>query len=351
MRSSIKKVKPKYIIWTTLFLFLIVFFFYGELIIYAIRQGYGQAQIILKAQPVEVYLKDPNYPDSLKAKIRLIEQIRRFAFDSLGLDENGSYTRLYDQQGEPLLWTVTACPAYKLEPYEWEFPLIGSFSYKGFFNREIAEEEANRLKAQGYDVDVGEVNAWSTLGFLEDPILSNMLYRSEGKLANLIIHELTHGTIYIKDGVEYNENLADFIGDYGATWFMKSTFGENTEYFRDYKYSKTDYDIFADYVLLYAKRLDSLYNTFNDSIAIPDKENKKQAMIRSFVDGIRSLPLKNQRYTCYFDNYMPNNTYFMEFVRYQAQQNEFEQEFHSQFNGDIRAYIAHLKKQHKRLLW
>lgn len=159
-------------------------------------QAKGQWDVISDAKPIDDYLHNPEYPDSLKTQILLIQHIREFAFDTLGLDRTDAYTTLYDQKGKPLLWIITACPAYKLEPYRWEFPIAGKFPYKGFFNLDLAKKEAKVLKEQGYDVRVGNINAWSTLGVLDDPILSNMLARKEGELAELIIHELTHGTLY-----------------------------------------------------------------------------------------------------------------------------------------------------------
>ncbi|MCS7005304.1 MAG: aminopeptidase [Cytophagales bacterium] len=326
-----------------------VLLIYRELLWYCIRQFYGQMQIIWFAKPIEEYLQNPQYSQELKNKILLIQKIRRFAFDSIGLDETSSYTKLYDQQGKPLLWIVTACPAYELVPYEWKFPIIGNFSYKGFFDKEMAIAEAESLRLQGYDTDVGEVNAWSTLGFLNDPILSNMLYHSEGKLANLIIHELTHGTIYIKDGVEYNENLADFVGEQGAKWFLKSTYGENSTEYLEYTYTESDYDIFVNHVLAYAKRLDSLYRTFHEKTPQLEKQAKKQLLLNQFVEDARALPLRSDYYKKHLVK-TPNNTYFMEFMRYQAQQNMFETECNQLFKGDLRAYVQYLKKKHRHII-
>ena len=118
------------------------------------------------------------------------------------------------------MWVVMACEPFALKPKEWKFPIIGSVPYKGFFKKERAEALKAELEKEGWDVMVRNPGGWSTLGWFTDPILSKMLMRSEGDLANLIIHEMSHATIFVKDSVEFNENLATFIGDRGAELFL-----------------------------------------------------------------------------------------------------------------------------------
>src|SRR5690606_38017292 len=101
---------------------------YNKLVGYGISQGYGQLKIILNTKPVEEVLSDPAFPDSLKSRLRLIEEIRQFAFDSLGINPSDNYTSVYDQKGKPLLWVVTASEPFRLEPKKWEFPFLGSVS-------------------------------------------------------------------------------------------------------------------------------------------------------------------------------------------------------------------------------
>ncbi len=199
-----------------------------ELVSYGWMQARGQLRILWNTQPVDEVLADATYPDSLKKKIELIREIKRFSVDSLGLEPSGSYESFYNQQGKPILWVITACEPYELIARKWHFPIIGTFSYKGFFEKDRADTLVAELKKEGLDTRIGEVSAWSTLGFLNDPILSSFLDRSEGNLAELIIHELTHGTLFIKNSLEYNENLADFVGEYGALRFLAQKYGTNT---------------------------------------------------------------------------------------------------------------------------
>ena len=191
-----------------------------ELVRYGIEQGRGQLRIIWNAKPVDEYLRSPSFPDSLKEKLRLINEVRRFAIDSLGLKDTENYRTLYDQKGEEVMWVVMASEPFRLKAKEWTFPVVGSVPYKGFFDREKAIRLRDELEKEGWDVNIRNPGGWSTLGWFTDPILSGMLDRSDGDLANLIIHEMSHATIFVKDSIDFNENLATFIGDRGAEQFL-----------------------------------------------------------------------------------------------------------------------------------
>ena len=192
-----------------------------DLLEYGIGQLRGQMTILAEARPIDEVLEDPTFPDSLKTKIHLIQEVRQFAVEELELVDSKNYTTIYDQKGRDVLWNVSACEPYELKPYKWSFPILGSFSYKGFFDLEKARQERGVLDSLGLDTNIRAVGAWSTLGWFQDPILSNMLYRKEGDLAELIIHELTHATIFVKDSLTFNENLASFIGTEGAKLFLE----------------------------------------------------------------------------------------------------------------------------------
>src|SRR5688572_21409953 len=220
-----KKRVFKRILWSVLALVLILAIAYWDLLLYGIRQGRGQLNIVWNARPVDEFMKDPAFPDSLKARLRLIDEVRRYAIDSLGLKDTENYKTLYDQKGEEIMWVVTACEPFRLKAKEWDFPVLGSVPYKGFFNKKLALQLREELQREGWDVSIRNPGGWSTLGWFTDPILSKMLERSEGDLANLIIHEMSHSTIFVKDSVDFNENLSTFIGDRGAEKFLAYKYG------------------------------------------------------------------------------------------------------------------------------
>jgi predicted aminopeptidase len=312
---------------------------------YGISQARGQLRVLLNTRPLNEVMQDPAFPDSLKLKIQLIQEIRRFAVDSLGINDTKNYTSLYDQHGKPILWVVTASEPYQLKAKEWKFPFLGTFSYKGFFDYERCLQQDAALRQQGYDTDISEVSAWSTLGWFRDPILSSMLYRSEGSLASLIIHELTHGTLFIKDNLEYNENLADFVGDYGALRFLNYKYGKNSTQYQHYLNRKLYRDKYYHYVLRGANLLDSLYASFQPTDTKSKKDQLKTEVIRSIMEAIDTItPVIPRPKTVVSDTTLPNNAFFVSHQTYRQKQNVFEQEFVNKFNRDFRKYLTYLKK-------
>jgi predicted aminopeptidase len=170
MRKITKKIA-----WGLLTMIVVLAIWQHEMIGYGLSQGYGQFKVLYNAESVEKALQDKTFPDSLKQKLLLIQEIRKYAIDSLGLNESKSYTTIYNQHGKAILWNVTAAEPFALKAKEWKFPFLGTFSYKGFFDLEKAKKEEKVLRNNGYDTDIGVVGGWSTLGWFRDPILSNML--------------------------------------------------------------------------------------------------------------------------------------------------------------------------------
>jgi predicted aminopeptidase len=317
-----------------------------SLVYYGIRQGMGQLEIVWNARPVEEFLQDPSFPDSLKQKLRLIDEIRKYAIDSLGLKDTKNYKTLYDQKNQEVMWVVQACEPFALQPKVWDFPIVGTVPYKGFFNKEKALDLRKELETEGYDVSVRNPGGWSTLGWFTDPILSGMLDRSEGDLASLIIHEMVHATVFVKDDVDFNENLADFIGDTAAYYFLKYKFGADSKQYLDYLHSDQDYRKFTKHILRGTQSLDSLYNTLRPKEPIEQKKEKKRAMIEKIVTSIDTLNLYTKRKGERMKKYLPNNTFFMSYRLYKAKQDVFGVELAEKFNGDMRSYLKHLTNKY-----
>lgn len=330
------------------FILVVVVIAQWDLVKYGIEQGKGQLNIIWNAKPVAEYLESPAFPDSLKQKLRLIDEVRQFAIDSLGLKDTRNYKTLYDQKGEEIMWVVMASEPFQLKAKEWTFPVIGSVPYKGFFDREKAVHLKDELEKEGWDVNIRNPGGWSTLGWFTDPILSEMLDRSEGDLANLIIHEMSHATIFVKDSIDFNENLATFIGDRGAEQFLRSVYGRESKEYITYMNEDRDYAMFTDHMLRGAGKLDSLYKTMDPNDPHDKKVQQKRQMIRTIVNALDTLSLSengskpSQRY----EETLPNNAYFMNFMRYQAKQDIFMEEWKNEFDGDLKAYIEYLSEKY-----
>ncbi|MCA6361945.1 MAG: aminopeptidase [Bacteroidetes bacterium] len=314
-----------------------------SLLVYGVKMGNGQLTIIREARPITEVLADAAVPDSVKSKLRLIQEIRAFAFDKLGLTRNDNYSTFYDQQGKPVIYVVTACEKFSLKPHRWSYSLLGKMPYRGFFEKPPAETEIARLQAAGYDADLGGAAGWSTLGWFNDPVLSQMLRYSEGELAELIIHELTHGTIFVTNDVEYNENLASFVGCKGAIAFLAQRYGINSPQLEAYKQSLIDQRRREKFLITAAQQLDSLYNTFP---AVPDTVkclalrneayNRICAKAEAQGDTIYARRLRKR-----FEK--SGNTVVMHALRYGEKQDDFETEY-SRFTN-VAMYIQWLKEK------
>ncbi len=334
------------ILYITLIILTGVAIYYWALIVYGIRQGVGQLNIVWNARPVEEVLSDPSFPDSLKTRLKIIDDIRKFAIDSLGLSDTDNYKTIYDQKGEEVMWVVTAAEAYQLKPKLWDFPVVGSVPYKGYFKKELAIEEATRLKSDGWDVSIRNPGGWSTLGWFTDPILTGMLDRSEGDLASLIIHEMVHATLWIPDSVEFNENLASFIGDTAAYNFLRYKYGVTSPQYERYLHEDQDYRKFSAFALRAAQDADSLYVAIADQ-PVDEKKRSKETFIRHVVASMDTLRLhRNAKPSKRYEKQLPNNTWFMAYRHYQVRQPMFKSEFGDKFRGDLKVFIQYLKKKY-----
>jgi predicted aminopeptidase len=334
-----------------LLMLMLACFIWHDLIIYGLEQGYGQLKMVRDSKPVAEIINNPATPDSTRQKLLLIQEIRQFAFDSLGINYSDNYTEYYDMSGQGKLLTVSACEPYELRAKEWTFPVLGTVSYKGYFNIKKAMAEINELRMQGYDVDVYSPSGWSTLGWFKDPILSSMLKKREGELADLIIHELTHGTLFVKNSVTFNENLASFIGDKGAQKFLLNKYGIDSDEYREYIEDKADENTFTEYMLACIPRLDSLYSTFKKEDSEQSRKAKKRALITDIVLGVSRLQLNRPR--AYFkyslQAFREGNAFFMTFSRYDSQYELFEKEYKEKYRSDLKLYMEALKEKYPSL--
>ena len=338
--------RSKKIKYTILFCLLAILIYSFNMIQYGLQQLQGQLSIVWNTRTISEVLKDKSTPDSIKVKLKLIEEIKRFAVDSLGLEESDNYSTFYDQKGKPSLWVLTATEPFKMKAYEWWFPFLGTTTYKGYFKKEIGLEAELEIRKKGYDTDLGIVGAWSTLGFFSDPFLSNMLRRNEGKLAELIIHELTHGTLYLKGNVDFNENFATFIGEKGARQFLENKFGKASEEMTKYEEYQEDEDLYGEIMVEATNSLDSIYNHMKTTASKQQKYETKYRFIAQTMLKINQTSFHHKmRYLFDFKkDKLPNNCEFMAYYRYRKQQNEFEKRFETS-NLDLKQFIQKIKSE------
>ena len=176
----------------------------------------GQWQLLRAREPVSEVIADASRPPLLRDHLVQSQKARTFASEHLHLPDNQSY-RLYADIGRPyVVWNVFATSEFSLSPETHCFPIAGCVAYRGYYNQGAARGEAALLKQRGLDVSIGGVEAYSTLGWFNDPIMNSMMHWGDERLATLIFHELAHQRFYVKDDTEFNESYANFVEQEGT---------------------------------------------------------------------------------------------------------------------------------------
>jgi len=219
----------------------------------------GQCRILFKRQPISEILADPESTQSLRQRLIFILKVREFAENELQLPVNNHYLTYVDLERPFVLWNVVAAPEFSLTPKTWCYPVAGCASYRGYFAETNARQYADRLTKQGYDVYVGGVTAYSTLGWFDDPVLSTFIRFSEARTAGLIFHELAHQILYVKDDTAFNESFATLVEQEGLRRWQHASGSERiySEYLRQHRIREE----FVQLIMGYRQRLEMLYQT------------------------------------------------------------------------------------------
>jgi predicted aminopeptidase len=257
----------------------------------------GQMEILTKRRPVEEVLTDPATTPETRRQIELVRRLREFASRELLLPDNRSYRTYADLERPFVLWNVFATPELSLEPRQWCFIVAGCVPYRGYFARDKAEQFAAKLKQKGYDVYVGGVPAYSTLGWFNDPLLNTFIHRSEAELAGLLFHELAHQQIYISGDSAFNESFATVIELEGVKrWFQQSGNAKETEAYRQ-KIKRREQ--FTALVLKHRARLKEIYAS---DLSAAEKRLTKMRVFGELRNDYATLKADWGGYTV-FDNW------------------------------------------------
>jgi predicted aminopeptidase len=312
---------------------------------YIAKQGYYVTKYSFSARPIAHALKDTSLDVKKRRFLDRTLAIRKFAFDSIGLTRNRNYSTLITIKKQYLVDVVAASAADRFAPYIWHFPFFGGFPYKGFFDRKDALREVACLRRRGYDVTMSPVDAFSTLGFFSDPVYSFMADFTPYELASLIIHEETHATVFLKNRIALNEEMAEFVGETGALWFLKSTCGDTSAAYREALLEKADDEVWE-------RKLRDLYDTlavvYGKNIPRDEKLAEKAAIIAAFKRELTdhySTYFKSDRFTG-IEKANINNAYLAVRMNYYGDKSLFE-ELYKRNNNDLAAVVAELKRLKK----
>ena len=245
---------------------------------------HGQVSLLSDAQPIDEVLADPGASEKLKARLAKVHEMRAFAVSELGLPDNASYKSYTDLKRPFVLWNIVATPELSLVPKQWCFPVAGCVDYRGYYNKDDAQAFAAELRSEGYDVQVGGVPAYSTLGWFSDPVLSTFIGYPDGELARMVFHELAHQVVYAQGDSQFNESFATTVEEEGVErWMRKYGDDDQRSAYAEQERRKRD---FLNLLMKYREKLAANYAgpTSDD-----DKRQQKAAIFQELKDEYQTL--------------------------------------------------------------
>lgn len=306
---------------------------------YILRQGYHQAKLLSQRRDVTEVLADPSIGVEAKEKIRFIEELCEFATMRLRLERKGSYRSFVQLKRDHLGYVISACPRDSLRPLVWSFPLLGEFPYKGFFSLEDALEEKKSLELRGFDVHLGLIGAFSALGWFRDPIYSTMLKMDDLELAQTIFHELVHSNVFFKDKVEFNEQVATFVGWEACLKFFQWRYGEDSQEAIQVMEALDAEKALSAFLGRWMSRLSDLYSSL---LSTEEKLLIREEIFAALISEARNLAQTHRRLR-WLGEVSWNNASFMALWRYRYDIGEMEV-LYSFVGGDLEALLLLLKQ-------
>jgi predicted aminopeptidase len=254
-----RKAKSRYRIWLIGVSLLVVVLgvsgchtlaFYGQ-------AAKGQYQILAHQESIEKLMTAGDTPKQLKERFELLRDLRGFASNDLKLPIDSHYRKYVDVHRPFVVWNVEAAPELSMEPKTWWYPLLGSLEYRGYFSKAGATNYAGYLRKKGFDVSVGGVGAYSTLGWFKDPVLNTFIFEQDPDLAEIIFHELGHQRLFARGDTDFNEAFATTVGQEGARRWLKAR--GNALGLKEYSAHLERSDQFVHLVMSTRTKLETLY--------------------------------------------------------------------------------------------
>jgi predicted aminopeptidase len=250
---------------------------------YYVQAARGQWEISRSRVPIAEVIGDEDTAPELASRLELVREARDFAVAELALPDNDSYRSYADIERDYVVWNVFAAPEFSLRPKTWCFPVVGCVSYRGYFRKQDAEREAQRLQTDGYDVAIGGVSAYSTLGKFRDPVLNTMLRWDDTRLVAVLFHELAHQVLYVKGDSGFNESFATAVEEAGLQRWLAAR-GMQSE-MAEYEARRT---LRRHLMSLVAAARDDLERIYAAEIDVEEKRRRKAARLEALQEAIGS---------------------------------------------------------------
>ncbi len=292
----------------------------------------GHMDLLIKKQAISNVLLAQDTDEELRKNLELVIELREFADDYLGLPHKNSYTDYADLGREFVVWNVFATPEFSLEPKQWCFLFVGCLNYRGYYSEAAASTYAQKLKTEGYDVFVGGVTAYSTLGWFDDPVLNTMLGRHNNYLASVIFHELAHQKIYLKNDTAFNEAFAETVAYTGVQNWLE--LHGTAASLQDFIEKRLDEESFITLILDYKDKLESVYNS---ALTLGEKREEKKLLLNQLLESYEAKKPETGANSISYSNWLSsdlNNAKLATVITYQ----DYVSGFLAIFNKDAGNY-------------
>jgi predicted aminopeptidase len=295
----------------------------------------GQLHVLSERRPIDKVVADPRTPEPLRIRLNDVRAARDFAVTELHLPDNRSYRTYADIKRAYVVWNVVATPEFSVEPKHWCFPVAGCVAYRGYFKEKNARAFGAQLAAKGFDVTVGGVPAYSTLGKFADPVLSSMMRYGDSELAAIIFHELAHQLLYVKNDSEFNEAFATTVEQAGLERWLKSR--GHADLMREFLQDDANEDAFIE---LFASRRAQLKQLYASGLPVPRMKEQKAAIFAQLTADARELQRKQGEK--YYESWLTeglNNAHLASIATYYQCVPGFERLLAEQ-GGDMQRFYA-----------
>ena len=282
----------------------------------------GHMDVMNKRRPVNEVIQDTDSPEALKERLGLVSEAREFSISELYLPDNDSYRTYADLERDFVVWNVFAAPEFSLQAKTWCYPVAGCVGYRGYFSKKDAERQADKLKGAGFDVIVGGVSAYSTLGKFSDPVLNTMMRWTDLDLVAVLFHELAHQQLYVKNDSEFNESFASAVEEFGVERWLRSR-GEDNR-LQEYKSSRDFRQQLLQHVQAARTDLESLYASELDQ---SEMRQGKQAILSELREAAGEQVERSGRNVPAWLRSPLNNATLIPLSLYQGRLDEFRQLF------------------------
>ncbi len=312
--------------------------------IYVIKAGIAESKILRARRPIPDVILDPTTDERTRDLLTIVREARQFAIDSLGLAAGDAYTSFSQLESDTLLMVLSAAYKDRLASKTWWFPIVGHVPYRGYFDFAKASREEQKLRDEGFDTLLRPSGAFSTLGWLPDPLLSTTLRQDDVGVVETVIHELAHNRLFVGSQVQFNESYANFVGAMGAARFFCTRPGGGSDTLKCQRAQARWRDMvrFSDYLDPLIAELQTLYAQ-RTSLALDELLSRRETIFQrstqAFKDRVQPS-FEASTYSSFLTDPL-NNATLLGRMRYYHRLADFDA-FLGRHDGQLRAAIDEL---------